>query len=89
MFQLQAEHQHAAVLIDLLFKGVYNLLLQLLCYTSRLLTSASKNPLLRKRLYNKRLIIIILIQQEILTKEKVDEFDESFVSSIFNSSNFY
>ena len=29
------------------------------------------------------------IQQEILTKEKFDEFDESFVSSIFNSSNFY
>ena len=27
--------------------------------------------------------------QEILTKEKFDEFDESFVLSIFNSSNFY
>ena len=61
MFQLQAEHRHAAVLIDLLFKGACNLLLQLLCYASRLLTSASKNPLLRKRLYNKRLIIIILM----------------------------
>ena len=55
MIQLQAEHRHAAVLIDLLFKGACNLLLQLLCYTSRLLTSASK------RLYNKRLIIIILM----------------------------
>ena len=49
MFQLQAEHRHAAGLIDLLFKGR---VLQLLCHTSRLLTSASKNPLLRKRLYN-------------------------------------
>ena len=29
------------------------------------------------------------VRQEILTKEKFDEFDESFVSSIFNSSNFY
>ena len=33
MFQLQAEHRHAAGLIDLLFKG-RNLLLQLLCHTS-------------------------------------------------------
>ena len=62
MFQLQAEHRHAAGLIDLLFKGcVATLLLQLLCHTSGLLTSASKNPLLRKRLYNERLIIIILM----------------------------
>ena len=29
------------------------------------------------------------VRQEILTKQKFDEFDESFVSSIFNSSNFY
>ena len=58
MFQLQAEHRHAAGLIDLL---ACNLLLQLLCHTSWLLTSASTNPLLRKRLYNERLIIIILM----------------------------
>ena len=45
---VSAEHQHAAGL-DL---KACNLLLQLLCHTSRLLTSASKNPLLRKRLYN-------------------------------------
>ena len=55
MFQLQAEHQHAAGLIDLLFKG------RVICHTSRLLTSASKNPLLRKHLYNEHLIIIILM----------------------------
>ena len=40
MFQLQAEHRHAAGLIDLLFRG---------------------HPLLRKRLYNERLIILILM----------------------------
>ena len=58
---LQAEHRHAAGLIDLLFKR------RLICFY-RLLTSASKNPLLRKRLYNlcichryERLIIIILM----------------------------
>ena len=60
MLQLQAEQQHAAGLADLLFKGRV-IALQLLCHTSRLLTSASKNPLLRKRLYNERLIIIILM----------------------------
>ena len=52
MFQLQAEHRHAAGLIDLLFKGRVYFALQLLSHTSRLLTSASKNSLLRKRLYN-------------------------------------
>ena len=51
MFQLQAQHRHAAGLIDLLFKERL-IFLQLLCHTSRLLTSASKNPLLCKRLYN-------------------------------------
>ena len=63
MFQLQAEHRHAAGLIDLLFKGRVTV-----CFTaalpynlSRLLTSASKNPLLRKGLYNECLIIIILM----------------------------
>ena len=64
------EHQHAAGLMDLLFKGrlIFNLLLQLLCHTSMLLTSASNNQLLRKHLYNlcicyacERLIIIILM----------------------------
>ena len=29
------------------------------------------------------------VRQEILTAIKLDEFDELFVSSIFNSSNFY
>ena len=38
MFQLQAKHRHAAGLIDLLFEG-RNSLIQLLCHTSRLLTS--------------------------------------------------
>ena len=31
----------------------------------------------------------ITVRQEILTAIKLDEFDELFVSSIFNSSNFY
>ena len=35
MFQLQAEHRHAAELIDLL---VANLFLQMFCHTSKLLT---------------------------------------------------
>ena len=60
MFQLQAEHRHAAGLIDLLFKGRVTV-----CFTAALpykqVVNASKNPLLRKRLYNKRLIIIILM----------------------------
>ena len=47
MFQLQAEHRHAAGLIDLLFKFAF----QLLCHTSRLLKNTSKNTLLCKRLY--------------------------------------
>ena len=57
MFQLQAEHRHAAGLIDLLFKG------RVLCFYSCFAIQAgcSKNPLLRKRLYNERLIIIILM----------------------------
>ena len=61
MFQLQAEHRHESGLIDLLFKGRVICFTAVLPYTSRLLTSASKNPLLRKRLYNERLIIIILM----------------------------
>ena len=64
MFQLQAEHRHAAGLIDLLFKG------RLICFYSCFATQAgaSKNPLLCKCLYNlcicymyERLIIIILM----------------------------
>ena len=61
MFQLQAEHRYAAGLIDLLFKG------RVICFTAALpykqvvITSASKSPLLRKRLHNERLIIIILM----------------------------
>ena len=48
MFQLQAEYRHAAGLIDLLFKG------RVICFYScfaiqGVLTSASTNPLLRKR----------------------------------------
>ena len=31
----------------------------------------------------------VTVRQEILTAIKLDEFDELFVSSIFNSSNFY
>ena len=33
--------------------------------------------------------LVVTVRQEILKKGKLDEFDESFVSSIFNSSNFY
>ena len=50
MFHLQAEHRHAAGLIDLLFKG--RVIFFYSCFAS-----ASKNPLLRKRLYNEHLII--------------------------------
>ena len=50
-YQLQAKHHHTAGLIDSCLKRP-NLPIQLLCHTSRLLTSACKNPLLCKRLYN-------------------------------------
>ena len=57
MFQLQAEHRHAAGLIDLSFKaGLIDLPFKgrftAALPHKQVLTSASKNPLLLKHLYN-------------------------------------
>ena len=56
MFQLQAEHRHAAGLIDLLFKGRVTV-----CFTAALPYKQVVNKRFNKRLYNERLIIIILM----------------------------
>ena len=41
------------------------------------------------KIFQQDVITVATVRQEILMKGKFDEFDESFVSSIFNSSNFY